>query len=773
MTGGRATPAPTADDRDRKDWMRAAAARGYGTQSSSSNDLSAAFSKATGPSYTRAPANLMVPLPVSLPAASSTKGAPLFLQQPHESSKTQPAASEMASLPRATENAFPRCALGKDSEEDDLAHVAVARPCKQSSSLETIVAGAHVVESKSPAEGPPSGGNFRPRPRFRSRGAVAPSLSSVLGLRATTPWAPAPLRGAAKAFASKAVASTAATAQAISTTVAAEADFGLPPLANAVRRAASKPARTFNESQDSGTGAEVSKDVNAAKRKALKALQLTTDEAAATNVETTARVAGLLALSGDPSNLAEFVKTTMQKHGETIELLAKAVGKLQVQTNKAAASVVENAPIESEMGTQLDPSPKRRKTANGAVERFMPSSVPTPDESPSCPDVPALRVPPLTPTMKLKVTKAAAVSKNLFKATAIAHERADGSVLQVAIRDELTPKVKAIIGNAHKTIDVLPSPNVRQAIIVEAAMEVMKADEQTVDSFLLEFVYTPSKKRDRMSELPQHGDNAQTKKIKTVGVNSTLVQVFHQVVGNFKRNVVATWFSVATGKTQSELSLEGAQYWCENHNFSKAPLGRKGIIAGIAKGFKYVGVPIRVHHPFGVGGEVVVDMCFGHFALGVQLMDEVLTSIKINVPDTPTIEVMRYKSYVRQAVLHDAFLPKIRTEDRGLILVDGNDPSRAVFEQEFMPTKTEAILGEMSVAEEAVADAAPAPLEAPVEAVSAHLAASANVVLPVAAVPAPEDRTARRARAAAILAAAQQEAAALLDNADDDDIDSR
>jgi len=177
------------------------------------------------------------------------------------------------------------------------------------------------------------------------------------------------------------------------------------------------------------------------------------------------------------------------------------------------------------------------------------------------------------------------------------------------------------------------------------------ADEQTVDSFLLEFVHTPSKKRDRMSEQPQHGDGAQTKKIKTVGVNSTLMQVFHHVVGNFKRNVVATWFSVATGKTQSELSVEGAQYWCENNNFSKAPLGRKGIIAGIAKGFKYLGVPIRVHHPVGVGGEVVVDMCFGHFALGVQLMGEVLTSIKNNVPDTPTIDVMRYKSYVRQAVL--------------------------------------------------------------------------------------------------------------------------
>jgi len=166
-------------------------------------------------------------------------------------------------------------------------------------------------------------------------------------------------------------------------------------------------------------------------------------------------------------------------------------------------------------------------------------------------------------------------------------------------------------------------------------------------------------------------------------------------------------------------------------------------------------------------------MCFGHFALGVQLMGGVLTSIKKNVPDTPTIDVMRYKSYVRQAVLHDSFLPKIRTEERGLILVDGEDPSRAVFEQEFMPTQTEAMLGEMPAAEEAVADAAPAPLEAPVEAVSAHRAASANVVLPVAAVPASADRAARRARAAAILAAAQQEAAALLDNADDDDIDSR
>ena len=782
MAGGRATPAPTADERDSKEFLRVAAAAGYGTQASSAHALSAGHPSGTGPHYPLAPATSMVPLPASRTAACSSEDAPAFWQPPWGRSQTQPAESQMASLSPAPANTPLRCALGQDSEEEGLAHVAAAPSNKQSSPLETVGAGAHAVGSKRPADVPPSGWHARPRPRFRSRGAVAPSLASVPGLRATASRAPPPLRGAAKASAGQAAAAMAAKAKAIATVAAAEAAFGSPPPSKAVKRAASKPTQTFHSSTNSGTETDVSKDGNVARAKALNALKLTTDEVAAANVATTAGVAGLLALSGDPSNLAELVKTTMQKHGETIESLAKAVGKLQVQTHKAAASAVEEAPLESEMGPQLHPSPKRRKTADGAVARSPPSSDPAPEDSPLRPAVPAFRVPPLTPTMKLKVAKAAAVAKNLAKATAIAQKRAEGSVLMVAIRDELTPKVKAIIGNARKTIDVLPSPNVRQSIIVEAAMEVMKADEQTVDSFLLEFVYTPSKKRDRMPEQAQPEDKVQTNKIKTVGVNSTLMQVFHHVVGNFKRNVVAAWYSVATGKKQSEMSVEQAQYWCDNSNYSKAPLGRKGIVAGIAKGFKYLGASSRVHHPVGVGGEVAVDMCFGHYALGVQLIDEVLTSIKNNVPDTPTVDVMRYKNYVAQAVFHDSFLTKIGVEDRGLILVDGDDPSRAVFEQEFMPASTEAsgngapanaMLAEMHVAEEGAADAAPAALEAPVEAVRAVVAASPNVVLPVAAVQAPADRAARRARAAAILAAAQEQAAALLDNIDDDDLDSR
>ena len=207
-------------------------------------------------------------------------------------------------------------------------------------------------------------------------------------------------------------------------------------------------------------------------------------------------------------------------------------------------------------------------------------------------------------------------------------------------------------------------------------------------------------------------------------------------------------------------------------------------------------------------------MCYGHFFLGTQLISEVLTSIRDNVSDQPAIDSMRYKKYVAQAVRHDAFLPKHSKPDRGLILVDGHDPSRAVFEQEFMPAST-VLAGDAPLADaasnegaahafhdEAAANAsgngaaadvagngavadvagngavadvggnrAPAEAAPVVAAAPAVAAAAVNIVAPLplqrapAGTAAPHAQTAlatRQARAAAILAAAQAEAAALL-----------
>jgi len=836
------TPMPSEADRDNKDRLRAAAAAGQAMTEASSTPLPARYPPynfgtasyyppATEPYLPATGAS--VPSPPSLvPLPASTEPAPLFRTAPsvafYQGQTTlppRPAASPSV-LPPFTPGAEPNPDLfthGFASEEQRVTSGPSFPPTAQVAPLTPAGDGGSTAASKSPVYLETSGGRSRPRPRFgRGKNAAVPSLSSVPGLSALPPSASAPPRWPADAAAGTSAATKPAAAHGAggassAPTIGSKSVFkgGKASVGVAVKK-----------SKAAATAAKV------ARARALQARKASTDHAAAANESTSNAVMGLLSLSDGGSNVEDLVKKTIEKQEKTIQTLAKAVCKLQMDSSKATAStpsvplatggLMQVAPELGEV-VQAEPSHKRHKAAASVAVLSSPR-VSTHDTDVSTrAAVPELRIPPRKLAGEVSSATATAAAKTLAKATAIAQKRADGSVAMVAIRDRLTPKIKAIMGNAQKTMDVLPSPNIRQSIINATAMAVMHADEKTIDEFLLESVHSPSKKRKRLFLEPEQEHDEAPKKIKTVGVNSTLMQVFHHVLGNYKRNVVAGWFKEATKKVPAEMTVSEAGYWCTNNNFFQQPLGRKGVITGVANGLKYLGAPNRIHHPVGAGGEIEVDMCYGHFFLGTQLISEVLTSIRDNVSDQPAIDSMRYKKYVAQAVRHDAFLPKHNKPDRGLILVDGHDPSRAVFEQEFMPAST-VLAGDAPLADaasnegaahafhdEAAANAsgngaaadvagngaaadvagngavadvagngavadvggnrAPAEAAPVVAAAPAVAAAAVNIVAPLppqrapAGTAAPHAQTAlatRQARAAAILAAAQAEAAALL-----------
>ena len=825
------TPMPSEADRDNKDLLRAAAAAGQAMPEPSLTPLPARYPPynfgtdsyyppATQPYVPAAGAS--VPSTPSLgPSLASTEPAPLFRTAPsvafYQGQTTLPPsrAASPSVPPPFTPGAEPNPGSfthGLASEEQRVTSGPRFRPTAQVAPLTPAGDGGGTAASKSPVYLETSGGCSRPRPRFgRGKNATVPSLSSVPGLSALPPRASAPPRWPADAVAGTSAATKPAAAHG----------------AGGASSAPTNGSKSVFKSGKESVGVAVKKSKSAAtaakvaRARALQARKASTDHAAAANESTSNAVMGLLSLSDDGSNVEELVKKTIEKQEKTIQTLAKAVCKLQMDSNKAMAStpsvplatggLMQVAPELGEL-VQVEPSHKRHKAA-GPVAALSSPRVSTHDMDVSTrAAVPELRIPPCKFAGKVSSATATAAAKTLAKAAAIAQKRADGSVAMVAIRDRLTPKIKAMMGNAQKTMDVLPSPNIRQSIINATAMAVMHADVKTIEDFLLESVHSPSKKRKRLLLEPEQEHEEVPKKIKTVGVNSTLMQVFHHVLGNYKRNVVAGWFKEATKKVPAEMTVSEAEYWCTNNNFFQQPLGRKGVITGVAKGLKYLGAPNRIHHPVGAGGEIEVDMCYGHFLLGTQLISEVLTSIRDNVSDQPAIDSMRYKKYVAQAVRHDSFLPKHNKPDRGLILVDGHDPSRAVFEQEFMPASTvlagdhdEAaanasgngaaadVAGNGAVADVAgngasadaagngaVADVggnrAPAGAAPVVAAAPAVAEAAVNVVAPLppqrapAGTAAPHVQTAlatRQARAAAILAAAQAEAAALLSIADE------
>jgi len=531
----------------------------------------------------------------------------------------------------------------------------------------------------------------RPTPRYNSKGLGALSLSSLPGFSMATKT-PSKLHGASKASNLKAMAATAARAAAAD----CAADAAVPGhsshpggevgRAAAARRAAALAvaprgaAAKVNAVDVVGEASKRGKDITGSKR----VNRQTPDAAAAANMADAEAVAALLSLTANKGNLKEVLNDAaakMHTHDEALHALAKAVGAVIVQQNEApseasrAVPPMAAHPMESHavlLPDLLDHSQaKRHKAADGSVG-VPPGDSTKGDVLP--PPKPSLRVPPLTTAQRATIRHASEVAK----------KRVQGMLLMCTIRDDLTPKVKVFIGCAKKTMDVLPSPNIRHELIVESAVNMMKIDKPSAEMFLESIVNKPTKKRLLLmmgeKDVPLHGSTSNTTR-----VNAALHQAVHAVIGNLKRNVVSGWFNLVTGRSRSHMLPSSASYWLEENKFWKVPLGRKGIVAGLVRGFKYLGCSWRVRDPVNPGEELVGTMAMGHFCLAVQFIYEVLTNIKDGTTEDGGIDPSRYRKYVETVIKMDKELPKNCTEDRGIVLTDGDDPMRAVFEEEFMP----------------------------------------------------------------------------------------
>jgi len=246
------------------------------------------------------------------------------------------------------------------------------------------------------------------------------------------------------------------------------------------------------------------------------------------------------------------------------------------------------------------------------------------------------------------------------------------------IRDDLTPRLKAFVGGAATTMNVLPSPNIRHNPIIESAMNTMKMDDATAEQFLESSVNKPTKQRLQQA-MEDAGVALAGSTSNTTRVNAALHQAIHAVIGNLKRNVVQGWFLLVTSRSRVHMLFTSAAYWLEEDKFWKLPLGRTGILTGLTRGFKYLGCLWRLREPVHLGEELVGTMATGHLCLAVQFMSEVRTNIKDGTNEDGGIEPSRYRKYVDTVIKMDKELRKSCIEDRGVILTDGDDPMRAVF----------------------------------------------------------------------------------------------
>lgn len=184
-----------------------------------------------------------------------------------------------------------------------------------------------------------------------------------------------------------------------------------------------------------------------------------------------------------------------------------------------------------------------------------------------------------------------------------------------------------------------------------------------------------------------------------------------------------------------------------------------------------------------VGSNVVFVMCFCHYPLCARLDWEELESKRLRRIVAGGPDLQRNLKYVEMVLPHDDYLPKINTEEDGIIMTDGHDSLRAVFEEEFMPKNpSRAVVRAVpatavarKVASSGGGGAAAlgggsgtASVMPPAAASREPPAASAPPVAQTpsaeGAVAAPMDEVAAPARVAVILAAAQAEADAVLNS---------
>jgi len=533
----------------------------------------------------------------------------------------------------------------------------------------------------------------RPISRYRTKGAGALRLSSVLGFGLATKT-PSLLRGAAKAPSLSAVPISACFTAAADNAVAAAAKSSgahPPPVARSasVARAAAIVAAQRGAATKRGAVATADQTSKSGKNVAgaTCATQLKSAAAAEANMENADAVAGLLSLTANKVNLDEVLRaaaTKMRTQDDALHMLAHAVGYAIVQQSAVPSAVARpvaqtDAKSMPQTATQAllapryasQPQAERPKTSNWSEGVSVGASV---KESVPPHPTPALRVPPVTTAQKATIRHASEVAK----------KRVQGMLLMCTIRDDLNPRVKALVGGAETAMNVLQSPNIRHNLIFETAMTTMKMDEAAAEQFLESIVNKPTKQRLHQA-MEDAGVALAGSTSNTTRVNAALHQAIHAFIGNLKRNVVQGWFLLVTSRSRVHMLPTSAAYWFEDDKFWKLPLGRKGIFAGLARGFKYLGCLWRLREPVNLGEELVGTMATGHLCLAVQFMYEVLTNIKDGTNDDGGIDPSRYRKYVEKVIKMDKELPKSCTEDRGAILTDGDDPMRAVFEEEFMP----------------------------------------------------------------------------------------
>jgi len=434
-------------------------------------------------------------------------------------------------------------------------------------------------------------------PRYTTKGAGALRFSSVPGFGCATKT-PSLLRGAAKAPALSAVPISASFMAAANNAVAAAPmstrahPFPVARSASVARAAAMVAAQRGAVTK---RGAVATVDQMSKRGKSVagarRASQLTSAAAAEANMANADAVAGLLSLTANKANLDEVLKAAATKtrtHDDALHVLAHAVGDAIVQQSTVPSAVAR--PVEQ---TDAKSMPQ---TASQSLLAPSYASQPQAARPPSCNwsegvsvgaytkesvpphPTPALRVPPLTTAQKATIRHASEVAKR----------RVQGMLLMCTIRDDLTPRVKAFVGGAETTMNVLPSPNIRHNLIIESAMNTMKMVEAAAEQFLESIVNKPTKQRLQQS-MGDAGVALAGSTSNTTRVNAALHQAIHAVIGNLKRNVVQGWFLLVTSRSRAHMLSTSAAYWLEDDNFWKLPLGRKGIVAGLARGFKFLG----------------------------------------------------------------------------------------------------------------------------------------------------------------------------------------
>jgi len=619
----------------------------------------------------------------------------------------------------------------------------------------------------------PDGTPRRPTPRFGKNRGQVPSLSSVPELCATRKRPPQILHGAAKASttqaaASKVVASMAHAAANSTTTAKCAAATGSKP-----------PSCPISAVMEERTGSAATNDASPSvnvvalatgrrPKRAANSVAPSQPPAAAGGKDNLDGVAALLALTGRADNTSGMARRTqehssMQAH--TLASLAKTVGRMQVEQQRAAHMVVVPA---AAVATPAQDAPQLYQRSESPTKRFKATDARAAIEGGTALSstgdttldvtLPAQSAPVLTTTQRATIAQAASVSK----------KRVQGMLWMCSVRDDVTPKVKAMMGNAMKTIEVFISPNERDNFVLSCTMTTLKMGESDAEGFLGEQVNLPT--RQRFAELKPHGGSAAVDdaKIQTTRVRAALIQAIRAVMGNFKRNVVSVWFSTATGARAKDMRPDVAAEWLVEDKFCKKPLGRKGVIAGVARAFRYCGSSCsRVRMPMNRGDEMVVSMTKGHFGAGAEFVYEALLSIKDGKADKHGIDEGRYKNYVQRVVSLDSFLRKLDGDENGIKLVDVEDDTTEIFENEFLPGPPAAVAAvvEARAAAEApgadvAADTSISELVAADEVADKGGAAEGE---PVAAEPVSLEEA--RAQAQQLLAAAQAQAAALLEAA--------